>query len=180
LGQLEFMQALERGVQETNRAALQGVPVDVGYALLRERLAGAAQASWWQRLRGWLVLPSPQGWRLAQGLSMGLALGLGSMLALQGASEAPESQSSGVRSTAPALAEGPLLRVSFDAAASESSLRLALIEARSLIVAGPTRLGDYYLKPASGQLAEARATLLRSGVVRQADEVPGLPPELVE
>ena len=113
---------------------------------------------------------------LAGGLAMGLVLGFGAMLALQGERETPV----GVRSTAPALAEGPLLRVNFTAAASETQLRFALIEARATIVAGPTRLGDYYLKPAPGQLAAARDSLSRSKVVQRIDEVPGLPPELTE
>jgi hypothetical protein len=180
--QLVFMQALQREVQGAAAAALQSVPGDLGYAALRRRIDGdlapAAPASPWQRLRRWLAAPSPQGWRLTQGLAMGAMLSLGVLLAVQqGEHEAP---SGGARGGAPALAEGPLLRVSFDAGVSEMKLRLALIEARTVIVAGPTRLGDYYLKPAPGQLAAARESLLRSGVAVQADEVPGLPAELTE
>ena len=186
--QLQFMQALGQGVQEAVETSLQGVPADVGYPLLRERLAAdsrtaqslqspqRAAASPWRQLQRWLNASAPQGWRLAQGLAMGLVLGFGAMLALQGERETPV----GVRSTAPALAEGPLLRVNFTAAASETQLRFALIEARATIVAGPTRLGDYYLKPAPGQLAAARDSLSRSKVVQRIDEVPGLPPELTE
>ena len=183
--QVQFVQALGQGVQDAVEATLQGVQADVGFGLLRERLAAdrrsaksadGASNSPWQRLRSWFTAAPPQGWRLAQGLAMGLLLGFGAILALQGEREAPVS----VRSTAPGLADGPLLRVGFDAAASETQMRFALIEARASIVAGPTRLGDYYLKAAPGQLAAARDSLLRSGVVRQADEVPGLPPELTE
>ncbi len=190
-GQLVFLQALQQEVQSAAEAAVHNVPADVGYSLLRERFgaerqalaapvsmsaSASASASLWQRLRGWLAAPSPQGWRLAQGLVMGLLLGVGVLLVPQ----SERDTEGGVRGGAPALAEGPLLRVNFGAEVSESSLRLALIEARTLIVAGPTRLGDYYLKPAPGQLAQARESLLRSGLVLQADEVPGLPTELIE
>jgi hypothetical protein len=178
--QLVFMQTLQREVQDAASAALQDVPNDRGYAALRQRIESElrpAAPSFGQRVRQWLAAPSPQGWRLAQGLAMGAMLSLGVLLAIQqGEGEAPI----GVRGGAPALADGPLLRVSFDATASEMKLRLALIEARALIVAGPTRLGDYYLKPAPGQLANTRESLLRSGVALQADEVPGLPAELTE
>ena len=85
-----------------------------------------------------------------------------------------------VRGAAPGLADGPLLRVSFRPEATESAMRLALIEARVLVVAGPTRLGDYYLKAPAERLAAARELLLRSGVLQRADEVPGLPPDLLE
>jgi hypothetical protein len=116
------------------------------------------------------------GWRLAQGLAMGLLVGVGTMLVLE--QRAPDT--SPVRSTTRGLADGPLLRVSFHPQTTENELRLALIEARAVIVAGPTRLGDYYLKPAAGHLKEARDSLVKSRVVQQADEVPSLPEELLE
>jgi hypothetical protein len=184
--QLRFVQALEQEVVERAEATLHDVPVDVGYERLRDRVRTegggqqrAAATSFWQRARAWLAMPSPQGGRLAQGLALGLMLGVGAMIALpplQHDDAAPVD----VRSGGTALADGPLLRVTFDAAASESRLRLALIEARAIIVAGPTRLGDYYLKPAPGQLGAARDSLLRSGLVREAVEVPGLPAEMLE
>jgi hypothetical protein len=179
--QLDFAQATAEQTRAGAERRLQGVPADIGYGLLASQLKPAASApSVWARLREWLTAPSAQGWRLAQGATMGLALGIGVMTLLPTLREAGDDTRSGWRSTAPALAEGPLLRASFKRELTENELRLALIEARVLIVAGPTRLGDYYLKPAPGQLAAARATLLRLGVAQQLDDVPGLPPELLE
>jgi hypothetical protein len=179
--QLDFAQATAEQTRALAEHSLQGVPADIGYGLLRSRLKPAASAtSAWARLREWLAVPSAQGWRLAQGVAMGLMLGIGVMTLLPTLRDSSHDPASSWRSTAPALAEGPLLRASFKRELTENELRLALIEARVLIVAGPTRLGDYYLKPAPGQLAAARATLLRLGVVQQVDEVPGLPPELLE
>ena len=183
--QVALQQALRDEMRSAAEASLAGVPADVGYARIAPRLRARAPAlatPWqpvttpWQRLRDWFSLPAPRGWRLAQGLAFGLVVGMGVMLAVNnGRDEAPI-----MRGATPGRADGPLLRVSFRPEASERNLRLALIEARALIVAGPTRLGDYYLKTAPGRLDEAREALLRSGVAQSADEVPGLPQELTE
>jgi hypothetical protein len=192
-GQLDFHRAVQRQVRSETEATLVGVARDVGYDHIATRLrpqaaqvapsaspAATASPSAWQRLRDWFALPAPGGWRLAQGLAMGLALGLGSLLAVNlTRDEAPQMRGTG-SAASKGLADGPLLRVTFRPEASERNLRMALVEARAMIVAGPTRLGDYYLKPAPGALAQARDALLKSGVAQQVDEVPGLPPELTE
>lgn len=183
-----FVQALRTELKATVDAALRDVPANVGYAVVAARLAAecagktgnapaAQRASPWQRLAAWLGGPSrSSGWNLACGLALGLMVGVGTMLVMppQGAPTVD------VRGAAPGLADGPLLRVSFRPEATESAMRLALIEARVLVVAGPTRLGDYYLKAPAERLAAARELLLRSGVLQRADEVPGLPPDLLE
>ena len=188
--QLDFQQGLQRQVRDTAEAALAGVSPHIGYDHIAARLhavpavaaTGTSTPSTWQRLRDWLALPAPGGWRLAQGLAMGLALGLGTLLGVNlSRDEAPQLRGTpAAGSSSKGMADGPLLRVSFRPEASERNLRLALVEARAMIVAGPTRLGDYYLKPAPGALAQARDVLLKSGVAQQVDEVPGLPPELTE
>ena len=173
--ELQTARALRSGVHARAQELLRHMPPDVGYAGVRALIAREAP-SLVQRLRGWFAAPSPQGWRLAQGLALGVTVGVGALLAVdrQGAEHTQ------VRSTLPGFADGPLLRVNFDPHASENEIRLALIEARVLIVAGPTRLGDYYLKPAPSQLQTARESLQRSRVVQRAEEVPELPPEVLE
>ena len=182
--QQALVQTIRAALRESTEAALRGVPADVGYAAVAARIAaeraGTAPAPLsmrlWQRVVAWLGGPSHRaGWSLASGLALGLVVGVGAMLVLP--QPVPTAQ---MRSTAPGLADGPLLRVSFRPDATESALRMALIEARALVVAGPTRLGDYYLKAPADRLAAAREVLLRSGLVQQADEVPGLPPDLLE
>lgn len=174
VAQADFQRQVQASVRASAEAPLRGVPADVGYAHIAARIAAQARPPWWRQLL--LGNGAPQGWRVAQGLAMGLLVGVGSVLVWQ--QQVPET--SPVRSIAPGLADGPLLRVSFHPQTPESELRLALIEARTVIVAGPTRLGDYYLKPAAGRLKEARESLQRSRVVQQADEVPSLPEELLE
>ncbi|MEO8151644.1 MAG: hypothetical protein ABI605_01145 [Rhizobacter sp.] len=171
--QADFQRRVQATLKTSVDGRLQGVRADVGYARIAQRIAAEARPPWWRRL---LHGVAPQGWRLAQGLALGLMVGVGATLVWrqQGLDTSP------VRSTAPGLADGPLLRVSFHPQTTENELRLALIEARSIIVAGPTRLGDYYLKPAAGRINEARESLLKSRVVQQADEVPSLPAELLE
>jgi hypothetical protein len=180
--QLAFQQGLQRRVRSDAEATLAGVSPRIGFEHIAARLraAPAASATPWQRLRDRFALPAPGGWRLAQGLALGLALGLGSLIAVNlSRDDAPQLRGTPA-GAAKGLADGPLLRVSFRPEASERNLRMALLEARAIIVAGPTRLGDYYLKPAPGALAQARESLLKSGVALQADEVPTLPPETTE
>ncbi len=172
--QADFQRQLQANLKASVDDSLQGVPADVGYARIAQRIAAEARPPWW-RLAMNAVLPQP-GWRLAQGLALGLLMGVGATVVLQQHAR----DTSPVRSTAPGLADGPLLRVSFRPATPEKELRLTLIEARTVIVAGPTRLGDYYLKPSGGRLREARESLLTSNAVQRADEVPSLPEELTE
>ena len=184
VSQQTLMHTMRGALKESVDAELRGVPADVGYAAVaariaaeRPRTASAPQStSLWQRVAAWLVGPSRStGWNLASGLALGLLVGVGTMLVVPRPVPTVE-----MRGSAPGLADGPLLRVSFRPDATESALRMALIEARALVVGGPTRLGDYYLKVPAERLAAAREVLLRSGLVQQADEVPGLPPDLLE
>jgi hypothetical protein len=172
--QVDFQRQVQASLKASVGGSLRGVPADIGYDRIARRIAAQARPPWWRRVMNSFALPP--GWRLAQGLAMGLLVGVGTMLVLE--QRAPDT--SPVRSTTRGLADGPLLRVSFHPQTTENELRLALIEARAVIVAGPTRLGDYYLKPAAGHLKEARDSLMKSRVVQQADEVPSLPEELLE
>ncbi len=192
--QLQFHEALREQLRAQVDGAIEGVPADVGYArlvALRQADARAAaplarphpappaapapatRPTPWERLTAWLgARGAPQGLRLAQGLAFGLALGTGAMVALQ----LPVAEAPAMRGVA--AAGVALLRVSFLPDARESELRLLLIEARATIVAGPTRLGDYYLRVPAGQLDAARTRLQRSALVAGVDAVADVPEEL--
>jgi hypothetical protein len=168
--QLEFHVAMREQLRAQVDATLAEVPADVGYARLPPL---GVRSSFLQRLSAWLgERRAPQGLRLAQGLAFGLMLGIGGLIAWQ---QTTSVEPPTMRSVVPAGAA--LLRVSFKPEARESELRLLLIEARASIVAGPTRLGDYYLRVPAGQLDAARRLLLRSGLVAGADAVADLPEE---
>jgi hypothetical protein len=147
----------------------------VGLRQWRARFAPATPSLWARLLHWWTRDAAPQGLRLAQGLAFGLMLGIGAttLWHTQRGIEPAESRSVAPSGTA-------LLRASAKAGVKESDLRLALIAARVTIVAGPTRLGDYYLRVPAGQIDAARATLQRSNAFERIDAVADLPEELRE
>lgn len=68
-------------------------------------------------------------------------------------------------------APAPALRVLFRADARESELRQMLLAQRLVVVAGPTTLGEYWLRPGEGSAADLQAaaqTLLASGLATHA------------
>jgi hypothetical protein len=172
---------MRSALRDQVRARLGDVPADIGYARTRARIAQALQAiqsrapkpGLLQRFIGYVDTPA---WRLAPVLVLVLlaVVGVQSVLLFE---RAPRDA---LTRGAPGYADGPLLRVNFNSTATESQIRLALIDARAVIVAGPTRLGDYYVKVAADHLAESRTTLARSPIVQRVDTVPALPEELLE
>lgn len=72
----------------------------------------------------------------------------------------------------------PAVRIAVAADASEAALRRALLEAGATLVAGPSQLGDYWVRPIAGEL-DALATRLRAmPAVQSADVDPAGPPPL--
>lgn len=181
--QVGLQESIRASLQETVAASIADMPPDLGFdrTITRIRAAEAAmppREGRMQRFLAWLIGRGSDGrWRLAPALVLALAvIGVQGVLLF----ERQMPTYGEVRGTAPALADGPLLRVNFKPEAREADIRLTLIEARALIVAGPTRLGDYYLKTAPGQLAAVKLALSGSGLIQEIDEVPGLPEELLE
>lgn len=181
--QVGFQESIRDSLKETVAESIAGLPPDLGFdhTIARIRAAEAARPprqGRMQRFLAWLLgTGSGGGWRLAPALVLALAvIGVQGVLLFE--RQAPSYGE--VRGTAPALADGPLLRVNFKPEAREADIRLKLVEVRALIVAGPTRLGDYYLKTAPGQLAAVKQALGHSGLIQEVDEVPGLPEELLE
>ena len=72
-------------------------------------------------------------------------------------------------------AREPFLRITFLPGTSEQSLRTLLNDIQADVVAGPTRLGDYYLLVPPGQTAAAALALSKSGIVEDVALVDHLP-----
>ncbi len=168
--QLDFQRAVRDNVIETVEQSVRDVSDSIG--LPRTLSMMHAPPSRWSVFSRW-----PPGWRLTPALAVALfVIGVQGVLLVQ----IQHKEISPVRSVGRSLADGPLLRVNFKPQAREAQIRLLMIEAHALIVAGPTRLGDYYLKASSERLPATRTLLEHSALVQQVDEVRGLPEELLE
>lgn len=130
----------------------------------------ASPNAWLSTVLGWLQ-PSP-----AWAMALAVVLLPASFIVGRETAAPPYAD---VRSTAPGLFDGPLLRVSFQPQTSEQAMREALIEQGALGV-GPSRLGDWYLKVAPDRVAAVRAALQNKPAVASVDVVPSLPSELVD
>jgi len=181
--QITLQERIRDTLKQGAEKSIENIPADLGFDRVAARIhaAGAAmpqRQGKMQRFLVWLMgTEAGGGWRLAPALVLALAI-----IGVQGVLlfERQTPTYGEMRGTAHALADGPLLRVDFKPEAREADIRLKLIEVRALIVAGPTRLGDYYLKTSPGQSAAVKQALLRSGLIQEIDEVPGLPEELLE
>jgi hypothetical protein len=85
-----------------------------------------------------------------------------------------------VRGAKKGLADGPLLRVNIKSDAKENEIRLLLIDSGALIIAGPTHLGDYYIKVAADRVEQTKIRFQISKVVDAVSVVASLPEELVD
>jgi hypothetical protein len=173
--QLEFQEALRGTLITGVERSVEAVPATIGLPSTLSRIRARSPRS---RLLEWVFSTrTDSGWRIAPVLVAALlVIGVQSLMLMQPQREPVAS----VRSIGRSLADGPLLRVNFKPEARESDMRLLLIETRALIVAGPTRLGDYYVKTVPERLSETRSLIGRSPLVQQVDEVPGLPEEVLE
>jgi hypothetical protein len=158
-------------------------PADIGLQRAMARVRDDRQAkspSLWQRLVNWLAQLTPRGSpRFAPAMAALAALivlqaGMLTNLLLK------PDETSAIRSGAQGWADGPLLRVNFKADAKESEIRLLLVEAQALIVAGPTTLGDYFVKVAPARIDDVSARLKAHAVVQAVETVPSLPEALLE
>jgi hypothetical protein len=85
-----------------------------------------------------------------------------------------------VRGAKKGWADGPLLRVNIKSEAKENEIRLLLIDNGALIIAGPTHLGDYYIKVAADRVEQTKTRFQTSKVVEAVSVVASLPEELVD
>jgi anti-sigma factor RsiW len=180
-----------RTLSDEISARAQPVPVNVGWERVLQKVRQdraqveslPALPPIWQRALNWLAAPAEGMPRPRFAPAM---LAMAGLIVLQSAAlgwlafkpqPAPYSQT---RSGQKGWADGPLLRVNFASGAKESEIRLMLSEARTMIVAGPTTLGDYYLKAAPGKIDLAAIQLNSGALVQTIVKVPSLPPELLE
>lgn len=74
-----------------------------------------------------------------------------------------------------AALEGPFLKINFDSNARESDLRFALISVGGTLVAGPSQLGDYFVKVPAARIAAASDQLRANALVESVVVVESLP-----
>jgi hypothetical protein len=172
--ELLWYQNLESEVKHSQNAA-QG---DLGLSKVMQTIN--AHSTGWVRLIQWLSAPLAGGTPRFGPIMLGLA-GLLIMQSVMITTSIHTKQSpADSRSNAKGLADGPLIRVNFKPEASERAIRLLLLDTQSIIVAGPSTLGDYYLKVAAPRTESVSTVLKSSAIVQSVSIVAQLPDNLVE
>ena len=174
--------AFERALAQTIARRVDEIPADVGLDRLMARLAAetAAEAprrvapaapaeGLGARLRRWFAGPQ-------------LGFALAALVVVQAGIIATQVGTPGggpveYRSAGPAEVRRAV-RVAFAADASEAIVRRALIEAGATLVAGPSQLGEYWVRPIEGDVEALAARLRERPGVQSASVDPGGPPPL--
>jgi hypothetical protein len=178
--ELVWFQTLGVEIREKELHAPADIGMERAIARIRSEAKQAAPTSLWQRLVSWLADAMPSGLpRFAPAMAVLAALIVLQTAILTNVLFKPDDKTT-VRSGAKGWADGPLLRVSFIPDAKESDIRLLLVETQALIVAGPSSLGDYYLKVAPARIADVVVRMKASTVVQAIDQVPSLPETMLE
>ncbi|MEY4729902.1 MAG: hypothetical protein RL020_1060 [Pseudomonadota bacterium] len=144
------------------------------------RKSANPQPSALQRFSNWLFAGSNGGLaKFSPALGMALAvIAVQAVVIGKGVVSGPDYTQ--VRGAKKGLADGPLLRVNIKSDAKENQIRLLLIDSGALIIAGPTHLGDYYIKVAAERVEQTRSRFQTSEVVDAVSVVASLPEELVD
>ena len=163
---------LQQTLQTTLREDAPAVPADIGLDKLMQRLR---QESRVVHTRGFLARFKDAlgrffaGFQLTPAMATAFAVILvqagviGALMLGGGTREGDlEHEYAQIRSIEPSVAlEGPFLKINFKPDARESDMRFALVSVGGTVVAGPSQLGDYFVKvPATG--IEAASNQLRS------------------
>lgn len=133
-----------------------------------------------QRFSNWLLGSSNAGFgKFSPALGMALAvIALQAVVIGKNVVSVPDfAQERGAKK---GWADGPLLRLNLKADAKENEIRLLLIDNGALIIAGPTHLGDYYVKVAANRIEQTKTRFQTSKVVESVSVVASLPEELVD
>jgi hypothetical protein len=102
---------------------------------------------------------------------------IGTLMLRGGAQEGDlEHEYAQMRSIEPSVAlEGPFLKINFKPDARESDMRFALVSVGGSVVAGPSQLGDYFVKVPAAGIEAASDQLRSSGLVESIVVVQSLP-----
>lgn len=167
-GQLRFYEGLRARLNEDTPEVSDEIGLDKALARIR---AGAAVPTPLQWLRERLAR-----WSLTPGLAFALVLVAAQAVLIASLMGTPEDATE-IRATPPHdVAPAPTyIKLNLAPDAREVDIRLLLIEVQASIAAGPTQLGDYYLRIAPAQRDAALARLRDSPLVQGASAVDGLP-----
>jgi hypothetical protein len=197
--QIEFHQQLKASVCESVTAELEHISPTIGYARVAAWIAEENAArhragrSVWQKM-GDALRGGFQDWRLAQGMALGLMLGVGTMSALRhgqmGDSGAAgkvivvQAAKTNTDPNAPVTRGGQIeprvityWAVRFDPNVSAGQIQQTLMELGAQIVAGPDKALEYYLKVDPKRMAAKNLSPALLKVIQQLREVPHLPNE---
>jgi hypothetical protein len=176
------------GVQQHALQTITPVSSDLGLSKALARIHAAkamsksvkVQPSTWQKFSQWLFGTGHAGFaKFSPALGMALAV-IAVQAVMIGRSVVSEPPFAQERSVKKGWADGPLLRVNIKSEAKENEIRLLLIDNGALIIAGPTHLGDYYIKVAPERIEQTKTRFQTSKVVDAVNVVASLPEELVD
>ena len=173
--ELNWHRSLKARIQENAPAVSPSVGLDKLLSRIRAERR-ASQPSFAERLASFFGA-----FRLTPALAtafgvIAIQLGVISLLFKNNQDLRLENEYATVRSIKPPfVAEGPFLKVNFKPDARESEMRLLLVSTGGLLVAGPTQLGDYFVKVPAERIDQAASQLHASGIVEAVAKVTSLP-----
>lgn len=174
-----------RSLQDKLKADVPAVSSEVGLDRTMARIraergatapkrAAPTSETFGERVRGWLaaLLPQPV---LKPALASALAVVVAQAVVIANlATERDDSTE--IRAVKPTVVDkGPWVKVNFKADARETDIRLLLVQVGGSLTAGPSQLGDWYVRVPEGRFDVALQALKASPVVESAAQVDALP-----
>lgn len=126
------------------------------------------------RLRSWLAAALPQPvLRPALATALVVVVAQGVVIANLAVERDDSSEIRAVRPTV--VDKGPWVKVNFKSDARETEIRMLLVQLGASLAAGPSQLGDWYVRVPEGRFDVALRALKASPVVESAAQVDALP-----
>lgn len=164
--ELAFFHSLQSDIVESAPK----VPATIGLAKTMQLIRGD-QPTWSERINAFFAT---FGMRPAMALTLAV-VAVQSGLIFNLMQQEPVDESPFRAGTVVPVQEGPVLKVSFASDAKEADIRFALVAVQGSIAAGPTQLGDYFVRVPAGQEQAAAEKLRSEAVVQSVELAPGLP-----